>query len=89
MWRRQQFERGVLELEPLQEDTARPEPTLARVGLVLRLRGTLPDDAMEPDRLVGNQFVVKGSMSSVACRIRSSAASSGHGLQEAVTPVQT
>ncbi len=73
----------------MQEATARPEPTLARVGLVLRLRGALPDDAKAPDRLVGNQLVVKGSMSSVACRISSTAASSGHGLQEAITPVQT
>ncbi len=78
----------------MQEATARPEPTLARVGLVLRLRGALPDDAMAPDRLVGNQLVGnqlvgKGSMSSVACRISSTAASSGHGLQEAITPVQT
>lgn len=84
-WRRQRFERGAMEYELAQEATAKPEPTLARVGLVLRLGGALPDDAMAPDRLVGNQLVVRGPMPSVAWRMSSGNASPVHKLKSFIT----
>lgn len=88
VWRRQRFERGVMEFELVQDATARPEPTLARVRLVLRLGGALPEDAMAPDRLVGNQLVVRGPMASVAWQMTPATASSAHGSQAAITSAQ-
>ena len=86
-WRRQRFERGAMEYELAHDGTTPAEPALARVGIVLRLGGALPDDAIAPDRLVGNQLVVRGPVPSVGWRLIPGGASPGFGPLVTSTPL--
>lgn len=86
-WRRQRFERGAMEYELAQDGTTVAEPTLARVGLVLRLGGALPEDALAPDRLVGNQLVVRGPVPSVGWRLIPGGAPAGDGPRVTNNPL--
>ena len=86
-WRRQRFERGAMEYELAHDGTTPAEPALARVGIVLRLGGALPDDAIAPDRLVGNQLVVRGPVPSVGWRLVPGGASPGYGPLVTSTPL--
>ena len=70
-WRRQRFERAVVEVAvPDRERLAQdPSPTIVPVGLLLRRATSLPVDATMPDTLVGGTVVVRGPMVTVGWRI--------------------
>lgn len=70
-WRRQRFERAIVEVavpdrDGLAED---PSPTIVPVGLLLRRATSLPVEATMPDTLVGGAVVVRGPMATVGWRI--------------------
>ena len=70
-WRRQRFERAVLEVATPEGDGAAQDrsPTIVPIGLLLRRATSLPVEATMPDTLVGGTVVVRGPMSTVGWRI--------------------
>jgi hypothetical protein len=74
-WRRQRFERAIIEVAVSGVDADEPnaKPTIVPIGLLLRRATSLPDVVITPDSLVGGTVVVRGPMATVGWRVASMA----------------
>jgi hypothetical protein len=70
-WRRQRFERAIVEVAVSDRDGADTPmtPVIVPVGLLLRRATSLPIQATAPDLFVGGTVVVRGPMSTVGWRV--------------------
>jgi hypothetical protein len=69
-WRRQRFERAIVEVDGSGQASQPSDatPAIVPVGLLLRRATSLPPEATIPDTLIGAQVVVRGPMASVGWR---------------------
>ena len=71
LWRRQRFERAIVEVPVSGPDGAdfAAIPMIVPVGLLLRRATSLPADATAPDSSVGGTVVVRGPLATVGWRV--------------------